>query len=67
MANPYATEAFLRKQCRLRDERCQALELMLRECADKLAEFAGVSDPAVELAGRARVLLADKVEGITAC
>lgn len=31
MANPYATENFLRKQCRLRDERIRDLELVLRE------------------------------------
>lgn len=31
MGNPYATENFLRKQCRLRDERIRDLELALRE------------------------------------
>lgn len=46
MGNPYATENWLRKQCRLRDERIRDLEIALRAAQAFLREVGDATSAA---------------------
>lgn len=68
MANPYATEAFLRKQCRLRDDRIQWLEAALRAAYDDLALLAVRDEKAFRIRKALdAVLCAETPKDIVAC